>query len=122
MVATVWLLRCLKVMVVVVPVFAAQGDGAAAAGVAGLVRAITKEVLSDCHLAVVGYGQTVIQGILRGLDSGATPVLPRTVVDVAEKWQGRHGLLRGVVRGDVRDACRLLVAQGAGSGKEEVFQ
>lgn len=52
-------------VVVVVTVCAAEEDFAASVGVASLVRAITKEGLSDCHLAVVGYGQTVIQNILR---------------------------------------------------------
>lgn len=58
----------------------------------------------------------------RGLDGVEASVLPRTVVDVAASWQGSNGLKEGVVRGDVRAGCRLLVAQAKGSGKEQVFQ
>lgn len=50
------------VVVVAMPGCAAPVEGTA--GAAGLVRAIV-EALSDCHLAVMGYGPTVIQSILR---------------------------------------------------------
>ncbi|XP_045135212.1 uncharacterized protein LOC123518455 isoform X2 [Portunus trituberculatus] len=109
----------LLLMMVLLPGSGAQGGEVA---VEGLLRAIVQKGLNDCHLAVVGYGPSVIASILRGLDGSSASVLPRTVVDVAESWQGRGDLLAGVVRGDVRAACRLLVAQAKGRGKEDVFQ
>lgn len=54
--------RQMVVVVVAVPKCATQRGGAT--GASGLVRDIV-EGLSDCHLAVVGYGMTITQNILR---------------------------------------------------------
>lgn len=56
---------CLQVAVVAVAVPGCATQGDRPVGVTRLVGAIVREGLSDCHLAVVGYGQTVIKSILR---------------------------------------------------------